>query len=116
MEIANDCSGFESGPIRLPSEAGTLILRVTGNCSWNRCKFCGLYKGEKFRIRPVEDVIKDIDCVKHFVDLIAANMSKPDGGGIQQVLEKIPAHHKGSMMAFQMVWVAIATSRAKTAN
>jgi radical SAM superfamily enzyme YgiQ (UPF0313 family) len=35
------CS-FEVGPIRPPSEGGShsLLLRVTRNCSWNRCRFC----------------------------------------------------------------------------
>jgi radical SAM superfamily enzyme YgiQ (UPF0313 family) len=51
--------GYEIGPIRPPSEADSLLLRLTRNCPWNRCKFCNLYKGEKFSIRPVEHIIKD---------------------------------------------------------
>ena len=27
--------GFEQGPIRPPSEAHSLLLRVTRNCPWN---------------------------------------------------------------------------------
>ncbi len=55
--------GFEQGPIRPPSEARSLLIRVTRNCPWNRCTFCYIYKNEKFSIRPVADVIKDIDTV-----------------------------------------------------
>jgi len=62
--------GFEAGPIRPPSESGSLMLRVTRNCPWNKCKFCSLYKGEKFSIRPVEHIIQDIDSLKENVNLI----------------------------------------------
>src|SRR5690242_1246987 len=59
--------GFEQGPIRPPSEASSLLVRVTRNCPWNRCAFCSIYKGEKFSLRPVADVIRDIDTVHRFV-------------------------------------------------
>ncbi len=55
--------GFEQGPIRPPSEAGSLLLRLTRNCPWNRCKFCPVYKDTEFSIRPVDHVIRDIDAV-----------------------------------------------------
>lgn len=64
-------SGFEQGPIRPPSEASSLLIRVTRNCPWNRCTFCPVYKGETFSLRPVEHVIADIDRVRHFLDLLA---------------------------------------------
>jgi hypothetical protein len=54
---------FEQGPIRPPSEAQSLLLRVTRNCPWNRCTFCPVYKGTEFSIRPVEHVQRDIDAV-----------------------------------------------------
>jgi len=52
---------FEQGPIRPPSEANSLLLRVTRNCTWNKCKFCSLYKGEQFSVRTVEELKKDLD-------------------------------------------------------
>lgn len=57
--------GVEQGPIRPPSEAESLCLRVTRNCPWNRCAFCSLYKEETFSVRPVDEVIRDIDAI-HF--------------------------------------------------
>lgn len=66
--------GFETGPIRPPSEAGSLMLRVTRNCPWNQCKFCGLYKGKKFSIRPVDHVKEDIDMLRKHVDRIKTVM------------------------------------------
>ena len=77
--------GFELGPIRPPSEANSLLLRITRNCPWNKCKFCGLYKGEKFSIRPVDHVIKDIDMIKQIVDEIQ-NITERLGGGTTQDL------------------------------
>lgn len=55
--------GFEQGPIRPPSEADSLLLRLTRNCPWNRCSFCSVYKKQKFSLRPVEDIIRDIDSI-----------------------------------------------------
>lgn len=58
--------GFEQGPIRPPSEADSLLLRLTRNCPWNRCTFCSVYKKRKFSLRPVEDIIRDIDTIHEF--------------------------------------------------
>ena len=71
--------GFELGPTRPPSEAGSLLLRVTRSCPWNKRTFCGLYKGQKFSIRPADHVCKDIDRVRYFVDEIdqAINWRSP---------------------------------------
>jgi len=55
---------FEQGPIRPPSEAYSLLIRATRNCPWNRCQFCPVYRGQRFELRPPEDVIKDIDTAK----------------------------------------------------
>ncbi|HEX2964552.1 MAG TPA: radical SAM protein [Syntrophorhabdaceae bacterium] len=52
---------YEQGVIRPPSEAQSLLLRVTRNCPWNQCLFCPAYKGVKFSRRSVEEVKKDID-------------------------------------------------------
>ena len=64
IEKLSQCS-FEVGPIRPPSEGGShsLLLRATRNCSWNRCRFCYgmIYNREKFELRSVEDIKKDID-------------------------------------------------------
>jgi radical SAM superfamily enzyme YgiQ (UPF0313 family) len=70
MKTIEPYKGFEQGPIRPPSEAESLLVRVSRNCSWNKCTFCGLYKGTKFSLRPVEEVLRDIDTVRFYVDKI----------------------------------------------
>ena len=52
---------YEQGPIRPPSEADSILIRTTRNCTWNNCKFCTLYKGEKFSVRSIEEIKSDID-------------------------------------------------------
>lgn len=61
---------FEIGPIRPPSEAYSLLIRATRNCPWNRCKFCHVYKGEKFELRPVADIKRDIDTARAIKDML----------------------------------------------
>ncbi len=70
--------GFEQGPIRPPSEAHSLLIRVTRNCPWNRCTFCPVYKDTRFSIRPVDHVKRDIDSVYNGVNMIR---QKEDGTG-----------------------------------
>jgi len=52
---------YEQGVIRPPSEASSLLVRVTRNCPWNQCLFCPAYKGVKFSRRTVDEVKRDID-------------------------------------------------------
>ena len=52
---------YEHPPFRPPSEAYSLLLRVTRGCPWNRCRFCGMYKSMKFQKRPVQELKDDID-------------------------------------------------------
>ena len=69
---------FRIGPIRPPSEADSLLLQVTSGCTWNKCKFCSLYRGSKFRTYSVESIKADIDTMGKYRDRIL-NMNFPDG-------------------------------------
>ena len=72
---------FELGPIRPPSEAYSLLIRVTRNCSWNRCRFCTTYKGEKFQLRPVAEIKQDINTARVIQDRIKELAWKSGRGG-----------------------------------
>jgi radical SAM superfamily enzyme YgiQ (UPF0313 family) len=56
--------------MRPPSEAHSLLLRVMRGCPWNYCTFCFAYKelSRKECLRPVEDVLEDIDELRYSVD------------------------------------------------
>ena len=57
--------GFEVGPIRPPSEANSLLVRVSRNCPWNRCAFCPAYKhSEGYSRRSVGDVLADLGAMR----------------------------------------------------
>jgi len=72
---------FELGPIRPPSEAYSLLIRVTRNCPWNRCKFCHTYKGKKFELRSVEEIKQDILAAKAIQDKLKETSWKSGYGG-----------------------------------
>jgi hypothetical protein len=63
--------GFEQGPIRPPSEARSLLVRVTRNCPWNRCRFCPVYKDTDFSRRPLAHVLADVEAVAAWVETFA---------------------------------------------
>jgi radical SAM superfamily enzyme YgiQ (UPF0313 family) len=85
---------FEQGPIRPPSEAYSLLLRVTRNCPWNRCEFCHTYQGEKFSLRSIEEVKKDIDAIREVVSEIRSlSWSKGLGGEITAPLANFILQH-----------------------
>ena len=55
---------YDFPPFRPPSEANSLLLRVTRGCPWNRCTFCSMYKTTKFEIRDLEEIQADIELAK----------------------------------------------------
>ena len=51
---------YEPPVYRPPGEWRSFLVQATIGCSHNGCTFCGMYKGKKFRVRPLEDIIGDI--------------------------------------------------------
>jgi histone acetyltransferase (RNA polymerase elongator complex component) len=74
---------YELGPIRPPSEAYSLLIRVTRNCPWNRCKFCPIYKDSKFQLRSVEEIKQDIIAARAIYDKIMEN-ARDSGIGVRE--------------------------------
>ncbi len=72
---------FSLGPIRPPNEAYSLLIRATINCPWNRCRFCSVYKGTKFQLRPVAEIKQDIETARIIQDKIRELSWKSGYGG-----------------------------------
>jgi radical SAM superfamily enzyme YgiQ (UPF0313 family) len=51
---------YEGRIFRPPSEADAILLQVTVGCSHNGCRFCGMYREKRFRIRSLEAIRDDI--------------------------------------------------------
>ncbi len=79
LERLNEYS-FEIGPIRPPSEGGSysLLVRVTRNCPWSLCKFCygTLYNRERFQLRSLEEIKRDIQTMKLISDDLTSAIQK----------------------------------------
>jgi biotin synthase-like enzyme len=89
---------LEQGRIRPPSEAYSLLLRITRNCPWNRCEFCHTYKGERFSLRTVEEVKEDIDAIREIASGLKALSWRQGFGGevtasLVNHITQNPAHY-----------------------
>lgn len=105
---------FQIGPIRPPSEANSLLLRVTENCPWNKCKFCMLYKKNDFHTRPVAEVKKDIDTMANYRDMILAHKDGENWNMPAVQKEYAELSSDEARMCYQMVftWLTEGDSQA----
>lgn len=102
---------FETGVYRPPSEGGSasLLVRFTRNCPWNHCTFCAMYKTEKFELRPLNDIKKDINAMAALAgDLKAESIRLNHGGRITRetiaaLIDRVPGlnYHQGAEMLIQ---------------
>jgi radical SAM superfamily enzyme YgiQ (UPF0313 family) len=55
---------YEGNIYRPPSEWQSYILQITIGCSHNACTFCGMFKDKRYRVRPLAEILEDIDMAK----------------------------------------------------
>lgn len=51
---------YEGQIYRPPSEAHSYILQATIGCSWNQCSYCVMYRAKQFRVRSLDETLRDI--------------------------------------------------------
>lgn len=84
---------FELGPIRPPSEAYSLLVRITRNCPWNKCAFCSTYRGQTFSRRSVDEIKGDIDAMRAIADRIQDAVQNSGTHG--RITEEVLASARG---------------------
>ena len=91
---------FEQGVIRPPSEANSLLIRITRNCPWNQCTFCPVYKDQRFSVRTVEHVLQDIDAVHRQVQQLQQTADESGRIRREQIKNIADSNHPTDMQAF----------------
>jgi len=84
---------LEKGPIRPPSEAKSLLIRISRNCPWNRCAFCHTYRGCRFELRSLDEIRQDILTARAISDRIEVLRSQAgaDGRITQSLVDELCA-------------------------
>ncbi|BCR05957.1 radical SAM protein [Desulfuromonas versatilis] len=89
---------YDEPLFRPPSEAQSLIFQITIGCSQNHCTFCGMYKGKRFRVRPVAEILREIASVPQHHRSYVQRVFLADGdalvypqAGLIQILEALAA-------------------------
>ena len=74
---------------RPPGEWKSYLLQCTIGCSNNQCTFCGMYKTKKFRIRPVKEILEDIDMARDYYGPDLLRVFLMDGDAIIMKTEEL---------------------------
>lgn len=81
---------FRIGPIRPPSEANSLLIQITNGCTWNKCRFCRLYRHTKFKAYSADSIRKDIDNIAYWAER-TKNHLRPSGWDFDALNEELAA-------------------------
>lgn len=71
------------------------LLQITQGCTHNKCKFCTMYKGVKFRLQPMEFIEEDLREIAEYaphsktIQLLSANPLAMTSNKFKPILEKI---------------------------
>ncbi len=71
------------------------LLQITQGCTHNKCKFCTMYTGVKFRLQPMEFIEEDLREIAEYaphsktIQLLSANPLAMTSNKFKPILEKI---------------------------
>ena len=88
---------YEGTVYRPPGEWKSYLLQATVGCSHNGCTFCTMYKSKRFHIRPMEEILADIDMAKAYygdvrrVFLCDGDAVAMPAGDLLRILERLYA-------------------------
>ncbi|MCJ8344858.1 B12-binding domain-containing radical SAM protein, partial [bacterium] len=85
---------YKAPIFRPPSEANSLLIHATFGCQYD-CDFCGMYTSKRFQVRPVKDIIKDLDAAKKTYGSSVRRIFLMDGNAFvchPKVLKEIAIH------------------------
>lgn len=94
---------FRIGPIRPPSEAESLLLQVTNGCTWNKCKFCQLYRGTKFKAYSADSIKADIDNMVVLADRVRRYRSADGIWDIEGLNRQLQSYDGDELQCFYMI-------------
>ncbi|MCX5780456.1 MAG: radical SAM protein, partial [Firmicutes bacterium] len=80
---------YEGNIYRPPSEAGSLLIQATIGCPHNKCTFCSMYKGTRFKIRPVQEIKEDLLAARDHYGAYIESIFFPDGNTIIMKTEQL---------------------------
>jgi len=73
---------YEGTVYRPPSEANSLLIQATIGCPHNKCTFCDMYKGTRFRLRPLNEIKADLWMARDHYGPWVKSLFLPDGNTI----------------------------------
>lgn len=105
---------YDFPPYRPPSEANSLLLRVTRGCPWNRCTFCSMYKALKFEIREKEEILADIETAKELYADRVRTVFIGDSNSLVMKTDVLVEILKALYVSFPQIERVTSYARAKT--
>jgi radical SAM superfamily enzyme YgiQ (UPF0313 family) len=105
---------YDFPPFRPPSEANSLLLRVTRGCPWNRCTFCSMYKGTKFEIRDLGEIKTDIEMARELYGERVRTVFIGDSNSLVAKTETLVQVLKSLYSSFPHLERVTSYARAKT--
>ena len=91
---------YEGDIYRPPGEWKSYLLQCTVGCSNNTCTFCSMYKSKRYHVRPLEDVLEDIQMAQATWYRNTETVFLCDGDAINLPMDYLLTVLKGLYAAF----------------